>query len=116
MDCLKKAIESRYNGVCTITQYQQSEGDINDTVPFITAKNVPCRLSYKSISNTNQTETGEVLTQAIKLFLSPDIVIKAGSKVEVTQNNNTVVYQSAGQPAVYTLHQEIELVLEERWA
>ncbi|HBG5847838.1 TPA: hypothetical protein OUL20_003776, partial [Clostridioides difficile] len=52
------------------------------------------------------------LEQKIKLFISPDIEIKAGSKLIITnQNNITKEYIRSGEPAIYPNHQEIILEL-----
>lgn len=46
-----------------------------------------------------------------KLFISPDVAIKAGSKIIVTQHGRTTEYSNSGVPAVYPTHQEIMLTL-----
>lgn len=56
------------------------------------------------------------VSQSVKLFISPDIVIKAGSKIIVTQHGRTTEYSNSGVPAVYPTHQEIMLTLFEGWA
>ena len=67
-----------------------------------------------SISNNVSSKERDrfyVKYQTIKLFISPLVNVPPGSKITVTQNNQTQVYKSSGQPAVYTNHQEIELEL-----
>ncbi|MGO0854038.1 hypothetical protein ACTPDQ_20745, partial [Clostridioides difficile] len=52
------------------------------------------------------------LVQTIKLFISPNINIKAGSKLIITtQNNITREYARSGESAIYPNHQEIILEL-----
>jgi hypothetical protein len=46
-----------------------------------------------------------------KLFLAPEIVVKPGSKLKVTQAGRTECYVRSGEPAVYGSHQEIVLEL-----
>lgn len=116
MDVYRKAIESRYSGLCAITEYAAAEGDTNNPEPVVAAENIPCRLSFRSAPHTSQTETGNGLAQSVKLFLSPDIEVKPGSQIAVTQNGQSNTYQCAGQPAVYPSHQEVELVLARGWA
>ena len=110
----RKAIESRYDGVCTISNYQ----NIEDPITFVTElkeveviKEQPCRLSYSSIPATTQTDTINAVSQSIKLFIAPEVNIPAGSKIVVTQNGRTTVYKNSGQPAIYSTHQEINLEL-----
>ena len=61
------------------------------------------------------------MTQQVKLFLSPQIKVNAGSKLIVTQKYDSredlvSEFSSSGVPAVYPSHQEISLELFERWA
>ncbi|MGE4214139.1 MAG: hypothetical protein AB7E42_05095 [Anaerotignaceae bacterium] len=113
---LKKHAESLYDGVCTVTEFTQGTGVINNTVATVVATDVPCRLSYNSIPNATETATATTVTQTIKLFLGTDVTVKAGSRIVVAQAGKTNSYVAAGEPAVYLSHQEVELTLKERWA
>jgi hypothetical protein len=115
----RKAIESLYDGTCTITEHQKVKKENKSTgfqeVPVL--KDVPCRLSFKTINNTNSTETGaSAVVQIAKVFLAPEIKVKPGSKLSVTQNGVTTEYKSSGEPAFYSTHQEIVLELFKGWA
>ena len=98
---IKKHIERFYDGVCTVTTYQNQRGIINNTTEKITQENIACRLSYKTIKNTEQTDIGANVTQVVKLFLPPDVQVKEGSKVTVTQEGMTASFICSGKPAVY---------------
>lgn len=114
----RKAIESLYEGTCTVTEYQEYAKP-NKSVghrEVIVLENQPCRLSFSSSPNANQTETATQVTQTIKVFLTPEIRIKAGSKLTITQNGITTEYKSSGEPALYATHQEIVLELLKEWA
>ena len=113
---IKKHIERFYDGVCTVTTYQNQKGIINNTTEKVTQENIACRLSYKTIKNTEQTEIGANVTQVVKLFLPPDVQVKEGSKVTVTQEGMTASFICSGKPAVYGSHQEIVLETEKRRA
>ena len=54
--------------------------------------------------------------QTIKLYIYPDINIKNGSKIIVTQNGKKQEYKNSGEPARYETHQEIMLELFKGWA
>lgn len=115
----RKAIESMYDGTCTIIEHQKVKLPNKSTgfKDIVVLEDIPCRLSFKTITNTNQTETGvSAVVQVTKVFIAPEIQVKPGSKLTITQNNVTTEYKSSGQPAIYTTHQEIELELFERWA
>ena len=79
----------------------------------VVLENQPCHLSFESITAAIQTETAATISQAVKVFVSPDVTIKAGSKLKITQNGVTTEYTSSGVPAVYPTHQEIMLELSE---
>lgn len=112
----RKAIESQYEGLLTVTEYQ----DVTNPVTHIThskkvvvLENQPCKLSFETITTAIQTETAATISQAVKLFVSPDVTIKPGSMLTVTQNGVTTEYTSSGVAAVYPTHQEIMLELSE---
>lgn len=115
----RKAIESLYDGKCTITEHQKVKKEDKSTgfQDVVVHKDVPCRLSFKTINNTSQTDTaGSAVVQITKVFLAPEIQVKPGSKLTITQNNVTTEYKSSGQPAFYATHQEIVLELFKGWA
>lgn len=114
----KKAVESLYDGVCTITEYKKVKRENKSTGfgEFVVRENEPCRMSYKSVNPTNQTDTAGVVTQSIVVYLSPDIEVKPGSKLTITQNGVTTEYKSSGKSAVYSTHQEISLDLFDGWS
>lgn len=115
----RKAIESMYDGTCTIIERQKVKLPNKSTgfKDIVVLEDIPCRLSFKTITNTNQAETGvSAVVQVTKVFIAPEIHVKPGSKLTITQNDVTTEYKSSGQPAIYTTHQEIELELFERWA
>lgn len=112
----RKAIESTYTGLLTVTEYQA----VKDPVTHITKnqkvvvlENQPCKMSFETITTAIQTETAAIISQAVKLFVSPDVTIKAGSMITVTQNGVTTEYTSSGVPAIYPTHQEIMLELSD---
>ena len=114
----KKAIESLYNGKCTVIEYQTYKDPITKRTTskeVMVLENQPCRLSYKTIAKTTEGNVSEVV-QVTKLFLDPSIEIKPGSKIVVSQNNRTVAYKNSGVPAIYSNHQEIALEIFERWS
>lgn len=115
----RKAVESLYDGFCTITEYQKIKKENKSTgfSEVVVVENQPCRLSFQSVNSTTATETGaSAVTQSVKLFLAPEIKVKPGSKITVTQNDVTAEYQNSGVPAVYGTHQAIILELFKGWS
>jgi hypothetical protein len=114
----RKAIESLYDGKCTITEHQKVKKENKSTgfQDVVVLHDEPCRLSFKTINNTNQTDTAAAVVQIAKVFLAPEIQVKPGSKLTITQNDVTTDYKSSGKPAFYSTHQEIILELFDRWS
>lgn len=115
----RKAVESTYEGVCDIIEYvsvKDKKSMITRQEEVVTAENRSCKLSFEKIAAAVQTDTGATVAQGVKLFIAPEINVKNGSKIVVTQNNVTTEYSASGQPAVYASHQEIMLELWKGWA
>ena len=115
---VRKALESLYDGKCTITEQQKAK-NTNKTTSFIDVvvlEDVPCRLSFSTVTNANQTDTAASVVQTTKVFLAPEITVKPGSKLSVTQNGVTTEYKASGKPAFYSTHQEISVELFEEKA
>lgn len=107
-------------GRCSIYEYQ----DVTDPDTFQTTQELvavvadePCRLSQNYVSHTptDLVSGGSVpsLEQIIVLFIRPDLEIKPGSVIEVTQRGRTNKYHRSSEPAIYSNHQEIVLELYE---
>ena len=114
---VRAALEKGYIGTCDVIERIQATGEnhAQTYTETVTQTAVPCRLSFSSSPATDVGDAASV-AQTIKLFYPPDVTIKAGSKLLVTQNDVTTAYQHSGREAVYTSHKEAELDLFERWA
>ena len=114
----RKAIESTYGGVLTVTEHRKVTDEntkLTNYQDIVVVEDQPCHLSFETLNSAVQSESAAAITQTIKLFVSPDIPMKAGSKITVTQAGVTADYTCSGIPAVYETHQEIILELFERW-
>jgi len=114
----RKAIESTYEGVLTVTEHKKVTDEntkLTNYQDVVVMENWPCHLSFETLNSAVQSESAAAVAQTAKLFVSPDVVIKAGSKITVTQAGVTTDYTCSGIPAVYETHQEIILELFERW-
>ena len=108
----RAALESIYEGLCTVTEMV----DVKDPgtaktrqqrVPVITDE--PCALSQTSLPASTQTVTADQVNYDAKLFISPDVFIKPGSRITVVQNGMVFQGEQAGKPFRYATHQEIKL-------
>lgn len=115
----RRAVESLYDGVCTVYEYQKiqdEETKLMESKEVCVLENQPCRVSFVRIPAASQSESASVIAMGTKLFIAPEIAIKPGSKITVTQAGATADYTCSSVPAVYQSHQEISLELFERWA
>ena len=117
-DDVRALLEGMYEGVCTVSEYQAVQDPVtkvtkHQEVPVLTSQ--PCRLSFKTIGASQADDMHASAAQVTKLFITPDIQIKEGSKITVTQNGVTRDYQYSGIPAVYPTHQELILEIFKGW-
>ena len=107
---VRKAIESLYEGVCTITVKESyKEKGVTKQKDTICCENQKCRLSYQSSSASDESDTVSTSYQIIKLFIASEIEIPEGAKITVTQDGRTETYKRSGKPMVYSNHQEVIL-------
>ncbi len=110
----RKAIEATYSGILTVTEMKKDKDEkskLTKTEPVIVLENQPCKLSFETLKAAVQTDSAATVTQITKLFVSPNVSIRAGSKITVTQDGVTTDYARSGIPAMYPTHQEIILEL-----
>ncbi|HJD00749.1 MAG TPA: hypothetical protein H9923_07425 [Candidatus Dwaynia gallinarum] len=115
---IKKAKESMYTGLCTVVEYRKVKNENKSTgfEEVTVLENIPCKLSFKNISSSIETDKASVINQSISLILAPEVKINPGSKIIVTQNKIITIYKNSGEPAVYSTHQEIILELFKGWS
>ena len=112
----KNPLAKLWIGRCTIYEYQEVTNPTtyqttHELVPILLDE--PCRLSYNKEQATNIANGAAIVSQSITLFIRPDLVIKEGSVIEITQHGVTTRYKGSGKPAIYSNHQEIILELYE---
>lgn len=115
----RKAVESRYSGHCTVTEWQKTTDPVTKLTKQgerVVITDQPCRLVYKTLAAATETDTAPTLTQGVKLLLAPELTVKPGSRITVTQAGQTADFAASGQPAAYETHQEIMLALWRGWS
>ena len=111
-----RALQERlYADTCTVHAAQK----LTDPQTHVTGsqwvaviENQPCRVSFSQFPATGQSATADTVSQSVKLFISPEVAIPAGSRIEITRQGITTAYRQSGQPAMYPTHQELMLELE----
>lgn len=108
----RAAIESTYEGLCTVSEMK----DIKDPVsgktrqqPIVVLADEPCGLSQATLPSATQTVTSDKVEYDAKLFISPDVTIKPGSRITVQQNGMELTGEQTGKAFRYATHQEIKL-------
>ena len=115
----RKALEMLWKGICTVQVMQEVFNEVTKRTEFkeVTLyENKPCKLSFESITSANEVDNVASISQGTKLFIGNEYLIPAGSKITVTQNGKTTAYERSGEPAIYTNHQEVPLLLFESYA
>ena len=112
----KSPLGKLWVGICTIYEYR----DVIDPDTYQTKHemfplviNEPCRISFTRESTTDKTNGAAKIIQNTMLFIRPDLEIKPGCIIEVTQHGRTVKYKGSSKTALYTNHQEVEIELYE---
>lgn len=115
----RNAIEQLYEDTCTVIEFQS----VKDPITKVTKKQEVivltdqlCKLSFSTAKTTDVGDNVATVSQEVKLFISPNISIKAGSKIIVTHDNIEHVYKSSSEPSTFFTHQEIALELFKGWA
>lgn len=115
---MTKQLKRLYDGTCDVVEYEEYQRPNKSTGhrEVVVMQDVPCRLSFSTINSTNPSDSASKVVQVVKLFVEPDVNIKAGSKIIVTQHGKSEEYCHSGVSTMYESHQEIVLDLFERWA
>ncbi|MFA9376233.1 MAG: hypothetical protein ACERKZ_05690 [Lachnotalea sp.] len=112
-------IERMYQGKCTVIELQSVTDPITkitSKIPIIVLENQPCKLSFSSTQTTKDSDGANKVTLIPKLFISPSIEIKSGSKITVVQDERMYEFCKSGIPAVFSSHQEIQLELFQKYS
>ena len=114
-DAERKAIEMTYEDSCEIIRCVEIEDEyITKTEWRIVYKDVKCALSTGN-APTNQTETVNNILYDGKIFLPPEPEVKPGDRINVNRlGEKEILFESAGEPAVYETHQEVMVKRRDR--
>jgi hypothetical protein len=111
----RKALERLWKDRCTIYTQEKVKDPTTKLTDFEEKplfQDQPCKLSFETL-NSSSGDPVAVVSQTVKLFLSPDLEIPAGCKIVVTRFNDLerkFTYSQSGEAGVFTNHQEIQLV------
>lgn len=118
MDAIRQAqnmhravIEQTYTSTCTVTERQKVKKP-NGSTGFEEVKVLekqPCLMIYKTVSSAAVPEPAAAINQGTVLLIAPEVQVKPGSKITISQNGLTADYARSGIPAVFSTHQEINL-------
>lgn len=115
----RAAVEAVYGGRCSVYGMQPVKDPLTKVTrmeEILVQQDICCHLSYAGAAPVADSEMVAVVSQTVKLFLAPEIVVPPGSRIVVTQQERTGSYSQSGKPAVYASHQEILLELWKGYA
>lgn len=114
----KKFVESLYIDTCDVYEFQHVTDEltgITSQQEVLVHENVPCKLSFNRFPQTGD-GVGGSLSFLAKIFMSPDLEIKEGSKIVVVKNGKTYILANSGVPRMGINHQEINVGTWDKWA
>ena len=112
-------LQKLWRDTCSIYNFEKVKDPKTKTTEFkeiLVQENIPCRISFQNISSTSETPSIAITNQVIKLFLSNKVEIKENSKIVVTRNGISKTYKASVIPAIYSVHQEVILVIDNKGA
>lgn len=114
---VRKVLERGYTGTFTVTERKKVVRADHSTgfAEVQTVTDNPCRLSFTTSPAAGDGDTA-TLTQSVKLFCAPEIIVPEGSRITVTQNGVTEEYARSGMVAMYDTHAEYVLEAFRGWA
>lgn len=123
----KNAIEMLYFDVCNVYEHKKvtdPKSKQTKTVRTLVHELLPCRISYGTFVRPSGDDVTSDLTLSAVLFLSPDVIIPAGSEIEVERNvmgangsvPRIVKLKNTSVPYFYATHQEITCSVLEDYA
>lgn len=115
-------LEKLYTDTCTVIEKQKIKTPSKQTrfKDVTVLSDVKCRLSTSSIPYASGGDVSSIAKE-IKLFVSPDINIKPGSKVivkKILEDGITIeeTYSCCGYAGAYQTHREYQLEIEDKRA
>lgn len=113
----RQHFERLYTDTCILTEQKKAIQDPHTGIiknGELEAVSYPCRVSFKTLQSNDIVNKLPSSSQIVVLFISPDIVIKPGTDIEVIRNNKHFNYTASSQVALYDTHQEIQLTLKSK--
>lgn len=115
-------LEKLYTDTCTVIEKQKVKTSSKQTrfEDVIVLSDLKCRLSTSSIPSASKGDVSSI-EKEIKLFVSPEIDIKPGSKIivkKILEDGMTIeeTYNCCGYAGAYQTHREYQLEIEDKRA
>jgi hypothetical protein len=115
----RAAQELLYEDRMNVIVYEQMKDPvtkITDLTETTILLGQPCRLHVSKAAPADQSESAAAVSQTITVHMAPELNILPGSQLVITHAGETVAYKSSGVVKRYETHQEIPLVVDQRWA
>lgn len=110
-EIMQRAAKMLYNGKCSVYRFSfvTDKYGISKQTREKVYEDVLCRISYISDGCAKESETVTTAIQKVKLFISPNYIVKSGDVINVEQNGRSESYKACGRIRFYSGHQEAEL-------
>ncbi len=105
----KRAMERLWRDSCTV--YIKESVVQNNLTAFrerALYEDIPCKLSFQTLPAAGEGSTAQV-SQGVKLFLSREYEIPAGSRIEIHRDGKRFSFRRSGEAGIFSVHQEILL-------
>lgn len=110
----QKAFEEFYLDKLTVTTHEMAFDEVTSTKKpkeFKFYEDIPCKLDFKSESTPEKEGYNHSLTTQYMLYVSPSVIIKEGSTIEVvTENGMYYKFGLSGSVQAYPTHNEYPLI------
>ena len=114
----RKEFAKLFEDRCNVYEYvkeKQANGSTAHNEKLVQS-DIPCRISFNGANQVAEGVKYSTPVQSIKLFISNDITIKDGSKLEITRQGTTTAYKNSGVISKYPSHSELGLELFKEWS
>ena len=116
---VRPILETMWTDRATVSEYRKTvDPTTHESIPSVVdvVTDLPCRISFSSLVTAGINNQVANVSQTIKMFTNPDVIINEGSIITVEREGRTEKYKRSGVPSWYNSHQEIPLEKYEEYA
>ena len=103
----KSVLESSWTDTCSVFENEYVFDQLSKTKQKTEVEklsDIPCKLSYKSVSSADAGILVSTATKKAELFIGSDVEIKPGSKIVVKRENTAIEFSRTGDADILYSH------------